>query len=218
MEAIPLAELLAAERITSLDAEALGRYNEAELARALRSRANDKKDYLLQRQLGPSAYEGDIERARIVLLLSNPGFDSTSTPDDHQFRREGWPLAGLHPEAPKGLREWWEGNLAHLISHFGARRVSQRVACLQLTPWASNSFDSDLRLPSRRDLLDSAGQCARRGAVMLVMRSERLWLESPELARSLNRYCSRNVRRAFITEGNLGREAWGRVWEAFSDD
>lgn len=121
--------------------------------------------------------------------------------------RAGHWAAGLNPDAPKGLREWWETSLRRLIETFGRQTVAQRVACLQLTPWASNGFDDALRLPSRSLVLEAADRCSIRGALMLVMRSETLWLEAPALAASSKRYRAINRRRAYVTKGNLGDSA-----------
>lgn len=162
---------LSEERLRFLDEAHVASYN--------RRRKSDK--YRLHSELGPSAFEGDIDSASVILLLANPGFDHTSSLDDHQFRREGWPLGGLHPDAPSGIRAWWLPRLRDLIAAFGEQAVSQRVACLQVTPWASKEFDNTLRLPSRRVILEAASRCAKRGAVMVVMRAEKLWLEADAL-------------------------------------
>jgi hypothetical protein len=72
-----IAALLAADRLTSLDRGDI---------ESFKRKAPEK--YRLHPELGPSAYEGDIDNARIVLLLANPGFDSTSTADDHNRKRK----------------------------------------------------------------------------------------------------------------------------------
>lgn len=198
-----IAALLTSDRLAAIDAKRIDSFNR-----------NAPSEYRLHPELGPSAYEGDIDGARIVLLLANPGFDDTSTFDDHKFTRPGWPLAALHPEAPPGLRRWWHARLRHLIERFGAHRVSQVVACLQVTPWASQKFQDDLRLPSRDYLLTAASRCAARGCVMLVMRAERLWLESPTLAASPTRFRVNSWRSSYVSPGNLPASAWRAVLEA----
>lgn len=79
--------------IERLDRESIARYNK---------KRSDK--YRLHTELGPCPYEGDIDHAPVVLLLANPGFDNDSRIGDHDFQREGWPLSGLHDDAPDGMR------------------------------------------------------------------------------------------------------------------
>ena len=198
-----LRETLSSERLSSLDGTKLASYN---------NRVG--LEYQLRSELGPSAYEGDIDSAPVVLLLANPGFDETSTLDDHHFQRDGWPLSGLHPDAPPGLRNWWRARLDQLIVQFGAQRVSQRVACIQITPWASPKFDDSLDLPSRELLLEAANQCAARGAVMVVMRAERLWLQAEALRTTPLRFRVNSWRSSYVSPGNLPEIAWRSVVEA----
>ena len=206
MEPLPLVEKLSPSQIAAMDADAVSKYN-----------VGASERFHLRAELAPSAYEGDIERAPIVLLLANPGFDETSTTSDHCFVREGWPLGGLHPEAPCGLRHWWEARLRLLIEAQGIQKVAQRVACLQITPWASTGFDASLRLPSRAIILDAASRCAERGAVLIVMRAEKLWLEATALVEYASRFRVRSWRSSYLTPGNLDAAAWRKVLEALSD-
>jgi hypothetical protein len=201
-----IATLLRSDRLALLDRDGIESFNR---------KAREK--YQLHPELGPSAYEGDIDNARVVLLFANPGFDSTSTLDDHKFSMPGWPLAGLHPDAPSGLRGWWHARLRHLIERFGAHHVSRRVACLQATPWASGKFHEGLRLPSRESILSAASQCAARGSVVVVMRAERLWLESPTVASSPMRFRVNSWLSSFVSPGNLPEPAWAAVLEAVGD-
>ncbi|TWO71449.1 hypothetical protein FN976_11070 [Caenimonas sedimenti] len=200
-----VSDLLIAEHLGSIDEVKVSAYNRRPKTRA---------EFKLHPEMGPSAYEGNIDDAAVVLLLSNPGFDKTSSSEDHGFKRNGWPLSGLHPEAPAGLNKWWSDRLRWLIEEFGVERISNSIACLQLTPWASEKFDSSLRLPSRALLLEAASLCAARGAVMVVMRSERLWLEAQSLASSPLRFRVRNRRASYVSPGNLAPDAWAALTAA----
>ena len=188
------------EALIQADAEAIEFYNR---------KAPEK--FKLHAELGPSPFEGDIKAASVVLLLANPGFDEASTLHDHTFRRDGWPLAGLHHEAPSGLSEWWPQRLKMLTQKFGAQHVSKHVAALQLTPWASNKFDASLRLPSRTRLLALAAEVAQRGAVLLVMRAERHWEDSALVKQSPNRYRANSWLCSYVTQGNLPAAAWEKI-------
>lgn len=204
----PLSELLAQltpENINRVDHAAVEIYNRS---------APDK--YRLQADLGAYAFEGDLANARIVLLLSNPGYGEGSSMASHTFRRDGWPLSAVHPDAPAKRYIWNKRLVKSLIELFGAQLVSQRVAKLELTPWASKSMDTKLRLPSRALVMNAANSLAQRGVVLVVLRAEALWLEAEEVARSRTRFRVKNWRSATVSPGNLSAAAWAQVIEAMA--
>lgn len=143
-----------------------------------------RRDYELQLQMGPMPFDGDIERARVILLMHNPGFSEdylASSDDDHTFFRDGWPIAALHPEAGAGNRSWYLQRLGLLVSEFGAQRVSQRIALLQMNPWASRKFDERLRLPSYSLQMSLGRSALDRGAILVVGFGLRQWSRGLEV-------------------------------------
>ena len=186
--------------IHSSDVDTIARYN-----------AKAQEHFKLRAELGPCPFEGDIETSPVVLLLANPGFDERSSLDDHKFKVDGWPLASLHHSAPEGMRDWWRPRLRALCERYGDQYISSKVAALQINPWASTNFDSGLRLPSQSKMLEIAEGAARRGAVLLVMRAARLWLESDVVQAYPLRYCTKSPRCSYVSEANLGAEAWRKI-------
>lgn len=201
-----LAEQLSPARLSDIDAEHVQAFNR-----------RTQEPYRLHPELGASAYEGDIDAAPLILLLANPGYDEGSTVEDHSFAREGWPLAGLHPEAPQGLRAWWSSRLRAVIERIGAQETSKRVACLQFCPWASSKFGGAPPLPSQAVMLDAAGRCAARGATLIVMRAERYWLRSERVRVAPNRYRVNSWRSSYVSPGNLPDAGWRAVVAALGD-
>src|SRR4051794_6251926 len=63
----------------------------------------------------PVPFLGAVMTAPVVLLMTHPALDTRVTPENYSFQRPGWPLAALHPDAPKGLWEWWQYRLAPLM-------------------------------------------------------------------------------------------------------
>ncbi len=171
------------------------------------------EDLRLQTELGPSPYEGDFNRAPVVMLLGALGYDETSTPHDHAFERDGWPLAGLHPDAPAGIRLRWHARLAPLVDSFGAQHVANSVLALHATPWACRRFDPGLRLPSRRRMLHLASDAVRRGALLMMLRGAELWTEHPEIAGlpPSRRIHARSWRASHLHPDNIGDEGWVAV-------
>lgn len=179
--------------------------------RAYNAHAPD--DLRLRTDLGPSPYEGDFNRAPVVMLLGSLGYDETSAPHDHAFERDGWPLAGLHPDAPPGIRQRWHARLAPLVDSFGAQHVANSVLALHVTPWACRRFDPELRLPSRRRMLHLAGDAVRRGALLMVLRGAEAWTEHPDIAAlpPSRRIHGRSWRASHLHPANIGDEGWGAV-------
>jgi hypothetical protein len=56
-----------------------------------------------------------------------------------------------------------------------------------------------------------------RGAVMVVMRAEKLWLEAEALRATQLRYKVNSNLTSYISPGNLPPEAWQSVFEAVRD-
>jgi hypothetical protein len=171
------------------------------------------EDLRLRTELGPSPYEGDLNRAPVVMLLGALAYDEASGPDDHAFERDGWPLAGLHPEAPPGVRQRWHRRLAPLVDSFGAQHVANSVLALHVTPWACRRFNPQLRLPSRRRMLHLASDAVRRGALMMVLRGAELWTEHADIAAlpPSRRIHARSWRASHVHPDNVGDEGWGAV-------
>jgi hypothetical protein len=171
-------------------------------------------EFRLQTELGPMPYFGAVETAPVVLLLAHPSRGGASfSLHDHVFRRSGWALAALHPDAPSGMRGWWHERLTPLIAAFGAQQVSNAVAAVPLTPWASGRFDRDLRLPSRARMLAIADAAARRGALIVTMREAALWTEAAGIAAlpSRQHVTARTWRATYVDRLNLGDEGWSCV-------
>ena len=191
-----------AETIARADAEAIAAYN----ARAAAPRR-------LRDELGPLPYDGDVARAPLVLLVGSPACDMSKTRKEAQPIRRGWPLAGLHPDAPPALRSLWHARLAGLIEAFGAQHVANSVAALPLTPWACDEFDDRLRLPSQREMLALAAAAAARGALLLVTACDERWTECAEIANLTleQRLHPRSFRSTHVSVENLGAAAWHAV-------
>ena len=151
--------------------------------------------------------------APLVLLVGSPACDMNAARAARKSPRRGWPLSGLCPDAPAGLRALWGARLASLIDAFGAQHVANSVAALPLTPWACDEFDERLRLPSRTRILELANDTARRGAFLLVTGCDDLWMEAPEVARlgSELRLHPKSFRPTHVSVENVGATAWHAI-------
>ncbi len=157
--------------------------------------------------LGPAPFDGDPFAARVVLLMNNPGYAAaTSTPEDHRLHFDGWPIAGLHPAAPKAFRNWYRRPLGHLIDQHGEQKVSRSVAIVQINPWASAQFDLGLVLPSRAYQFDLVRQAAERGAVIVIGRSVSTWADVAPQA-----HLAKWVRNPRLSPNGLAPAGWAAV-------
>lgn len=177
----------------SLDGEAIERYN---------YRRSPDSPTRLQVHMGPAPFDGDPYTANIVLLLNNPGYTADSTPLDHNLQFDGWPLAGLHPSVRQGFQQWYYRPFGHLIQTYGAQQISQRVAIIQIIPWASRAFDSNCNLPSRDIQVDIARQAVDRGALVIVGRSVKFW--KSRLGSATNIYSTCSALNPTISPRGLG--------------
>lgn len=171
-----------------------------------------RKQYHMHTEMGPCPFEGDIDHAPVVLLLSNPGYDSDSKVDDHRFHMPGWPFSGLHPYAPDGMRIFWQKRLRELIKEIGdTRKVSLNFAALQLNPWASERFDDSYKPPSQNLLKDAVKSLLARKPTIVIGRSRRLWFDVgiPEDYEKL--IITRSPRCSYLSKGNLGDESFDRI-------
>lgn len=169
----------------------------------------------LQKHMHPAPYDGDPFKAKVILLLNNPIFGPNSSTQDHLLYFEGWPLAGLHPKAPPAFHEWYNRPLGFLIDEFGPQQVSQKVAIVQINPWASESFDLSCVLPSRQQQVDIARQAVLQGVVTIIGRSVRFWQE--KLGDAENIYVAKNCRNPTLSPGGLTQKAFNSVMSALSD-
>lgn len=166
----------------------------------------------LQTHLGPSPFDGDPFSAKVIVLANNPGWDESVTIQDHRLAIEGYPLPGLAPSAPAALSQWTNRILGTLANEFGAQRVSQRVSILQIIPWASESFDGDLILPSRKIQFNIARAAQASGAIMVIGRSFNIW--SNALFSDCNLYRLKNPLGMQLSQGNLSPPGWAAVTQA----
>lgn len=186
--------MLTAAEARAMDAEAIQRFN---------SQPSRQNVHRLHTRTGAAVPTSNITTASVVLLMANPGYteDRTDTPDGcDEWEMEGWSLAYLHPEAPKGGRDWTHQRLRHLVERFGAQWVAQRVALVQLVPWASIKFHADAVMPSRERILSDVYMAGRRGALLVVLRCQRHWAPAVDGADVVY---GRSPRAVYVSPGNL---------------
>ena len=183
--------------------------------------------YLLQKEIGPCPYEGDVEQARIVLLLANPSFtpnkfDGTSFSLESDHKRNAlqrdWGIFSLQDDSNEAMRNWWRENLKQLQQESGLswQQMSNRIAALQINAWASEQFDESCKLDSFSIMQAIALEFAKRDVIFVVCRRYKQWSEI--LSRN-DMYRLNSYRRAYITSKNLDKcpNAYDEILKKLTD-
>jgi hypothetical protein len=199
-------------------------------------RFGDFRDNRFHLSLIPSPYGGRLDTADIFILLLNPGFGISDYHVDpvsrrwkkrvirQKLARAKFPFASLNPNLcwRPGFM-WWEKKLRSVIRRIVAekfdgsyldamRNLSQRLACIELVPYHSASFNANKLvkvLPSARAARDFVYKTllpkARRGKVTLIVtRKVKEWgLPKAHVVT----YTGGHTRGAHMSVGSMGGKA-----------
>ena len=165
--------------------------------------------YHLHREMRPGPFEGDLLKARVVLLLGNPHFlPGESTPVDH-VPIEDWGLWGLNESC--GTSKWWRPRIRRLLSNSDDNNLwhamSLKMASFQTVAWASPRFHHCKRLPSKelqKSWLRSLA-AERKDTLFVVMRNRAYW-DSVLEKTPARRIYTRNPRCSYLTKNNFNTD------------
>ena len=189
--------------ITFLDKAALSKHNE--------KYPKGSKKYLHE-DLTPCPFEGNLLKAKIYLLLTNPGVSENSTQLTHNLSVKGWGIANL---SLKSKSTWYRPRFSRLLDDPDDEsewmRISNKIAMIQAIPWASKN-DPGIELPSSNLMIDTVSELAkiRNNAIFIVMRRKKFWMHELQKIDSSRVIVSRNPRCTYITEGNFG-PVWKKI-------
>jgi hypothetical protein len=172
------------------------------------------EDTMIRLNMMPEPFLGN-PIAPVVLLGLNPGFSPNAVRNEtteflalsrNNLHHAGgeYPFYLLTPSLEVPGRQWWEGKLAHLIRAKGLRAVAQGLLCVEYFPYHSTRFaHARLSIPSQQYSFALVRDCMTRGAVIVIMRSERLWRAAiPELNHHRRCYRLQNPQNVVITANN----------------
>lgn len=204
----PWAELPdSAPYVLARDAQAVAFFNQ---------RAEER--YQIRTAVLPEPYLGN-PNARVVLLNLNPGWNPDTDPVNHarpEFIHRNrqnllhepspYPFYLLDPMLLPHRTCWWDKRLAELIRDTSRETVAHGVLCVEYFPYHSKRFKKSGILPSQKYSFDLVLRAIERRALVLLMRSKRLWTAAvPELA-SYDRFFEANSKQcAYITPNNYVR-------------
>ncbi len=200
----------------------------------LNSRYKAGHPFHLQEFLYPEPFVGNLKEARVICLLSNPGFNDGDIEalKDPTFRNAiisnlkqsigcgFFPLNKNFDDAPAS--DYWTKRLRELTQEVGIEALEKHFAVLEYHPYHSQKFGGGGLLkkspfPSSRFVFNLVEHYIRDPSkVIIVMRSSTLWAAScPSLKKSLATI-TRNPRCTYLSRKALGAEAFGLVASALA--
>jgi hypothetical protein len=166
-------------------------------------------------ELLPEPFVGDPQ-APIVLLGLNPGFspkDVTHHSDptfanllrmNLQHSPAAFPFYLLSPQISAPGQKWCERRLARLLEVAPRETVAKKLLTVEYFPYHSHQFvHHRLRVASQAYGFFLVREAVRRGALIILTRSRRLWFSSvPELATYGRLFTLRSVQNTIISRKN----------------
>lgn len=185
----------------------------------------------------PEPFIGDVQKASVVILQLNPGFDPVADPPSHaddEFRKsllanighkhQEWPFYYLNPEFrnhPGSI--WWHRKLGKMQAEIPCEALAKRLAVIEWFPYKSTRFKPGKGVDSQDYSFSLVREAISRKALIILSRSRKLWEKSvPELSGYRRLLTLSSVQNVSLTPGNLllaGQKspaAWEMVLSALS--
>lgn len=183
--------------------------------------------YELKLDLLPQPWTGNVNTAEVFMLALNPGFAEV----DHQDLQnpdyaEQWrltltfetrtPFYFLDPAfARTSGFQWWHRRLRELIAVAGLEVVAKKVMCLEHFPYKSVRYQPlGVTLPSQQFTAELLREAMRQGKQVVVMRSERIWLESVPELKAYPYIRLSNHQNPYLSRAQMTGEQFGRLVSA----
>lgn len=182
----------------------------------------------LRLELLPVPYIGNLDKAAIVLLCLNPGFDETldvKTSNDPLHNEENIKALSFSSSPPffyfnpklsySGGYKWWSRLLKDLISEFGVEILSEKLMCLQYVAYHSKVYtDLPFILPSQRFNFHLLEQAMNARKIIVIMRSKRYWIRAVPRLANYPYVELKNYRNPYLTKNNVKTGDFQKIREA----
>lgn len=191
----------------------------------------DKDDvYYVHDDVLPEPFVGSTT-APVVLLGLNPGFDEKNI-EEHarpEFQdqlhknychgQSDFPFYFLNPQLKGGGQEFWKKKLHRLLKEFQPKELARSILCIEYFPYHSRRFrHASIKLPSQEYGFRLVQSAIDRDAVVVVMRSKRLWLEVISRMAEYRRFFAlKNPRNPTLSPGNCPHNKFQLIVSAIRD-
>jgi|GEM_PF-1287158 len=189
--------------------------------------------YDLRLELLPQPYMGNLETAKVIILLLNPGYTTSESGVELQSGNLQRTLReNLDPAKSKlffiddnfdwtaGGR-WWKSKIGALLDAGVSKDdIYRNLAVVEYFPYHSAEFNLklDITLPSQEYGFEAVRNAVKRGATILLMRGDKRWFKAvPELKEYPNVIKPKSTRNAVLSENNLGAENFKKLVDSLSN-
>ena len=189
----------------------------------------------------PIPFMGDLRKARVILLLLNPGFSNDGMSDirmhEHcakhrcsdYLQRSRNNLLHKHGKRPAFYMlderfaffvgfDWWYKNCRPVIEKIGFKRVQNHLACVNFFPYHSARY-THLRemVPSQKYSIDLVKKAMKAKKIIIIMKGAKIW-KREMLEDGLERYpelfTAKNPRKSILSPKNLGPKIFEKCCRA----
>lgn len=179
----------------------------------------------LQLDTLPGQFAGGLDTAEVIFLALNPGSHETDTtinlhiPEFVRLNRRNHVDAyssafyylgsGLEKTA---VYSWWARVLKPFLQDgIKTATLERKIMLVNYFPYHSVKWKSLPLVPSQQFAFDLVREAIKRNKIIVIMRSERLWIEAvPELV-SYEYMVLKNKRNVVISPNNLGQENYDLI-------
>jgi hypothetical protein len=176
----------------------------------------------------PAPVVGSPDKARVWMLALNPGFAEFDVAhhaidDDYYHQRvlalrgeSRYPFWPLDPALHRtGGFLYWDRRLREVVAAVGRRRAADGLICLQYIGYCSKTYKGVPSIvPSQRYGFHLLRRAIREGALVIVLRSESLWLRAVPELRTYPHITLTNPRNPYLNCRNMRLEEFERVVHA----
>lgn len=170
----------------------------------------------LRFEVQPDPFLGDLDEASVVVLALNPGFqkeDLAIFKKPEYFRQNR--LSLLHKSTPpfyvlnenlaySGGYKWWTRILKQPLTEVSLEQLSRKLMCIQYSPYHSVTYTHfSPVLPSQKYSFQLVEEAIHRGKTIIVMRSEKLWLEAVPALKEADYIKLKNPRNPVLSPSNM---------------
>jgi len=169
----------------------------------------------------PDQVIGGLDKAEVVFLLLNPGFDdkditvNLALPEFVEANRRNLTDPYTSPfyyfgsglEATGGY-VWWARILKSLVRAGVTEAILRhKIMAIEYFPYHSKDWKNLPSVPSQQLSFDLVNEAIRRGKTIVIMRSKNLWFGAvPLLEYYANKMVIKNLRNPSVSPANLGEE------------
>lgn len=174
----------------------------------------------------PDQVIGGLDKAEVVFLLLNPGFDdkditvNLTLPHFIKANRRnmtdpfGSPFYYFGGDLEQtGGYEWWSRILKPLVkAGVTEAALRDKIMAIEYFPYHSKDWKHLPQVPSQQHAFDLVNEAIRRRKTIVIMRSKDLWFGAvPSLESYTNKMIIKNPRNPSVSPANLGEENFNTI-------